>query len=271
MTCVLRWPPVGRREVEFYVEDREELLATADEALAKLNRLVENLLDLCRLEAGVLKLNLRATALEEVLPVALADIPDVEVGDVEDFPAVLVDPPLLERVIANLVANAARHSPPGAKALVTASVLVGRAELRIVDRGPGLSWSGRDRLFEPFQRLGDTDNTTGLGLGFALALARGLTEAKSGTITPEDTPGGGLTMVVSLPLAHARGGHGRAGPGRGRWCRVRVVPDMAPVAHAHIGIKAASRTAPPARRTRKGRRKQRVADRTWGSHARPRA
>ncbi|MGW6906066.1 ATP-binding protein [Streptomyces sp. NPDC054940] len=186
------------RDVEFSAEDRDELLATADESMAKLNRLVENLLDLSRLEAGVLKLNLRPTALEEVLPAALVDTPDVEVGDVEDLPPVLVDPPLLERVIANLVANAARHSPPGAKVLVTASALAGRAELRVVDRGPGLPVMGRERIFEPFQRLGDTDNTTGLGLG--LALARGLTEVMSGTVFPEDTPGGGLTMVVSLPL-----------------------------------------------------------------------
>ena len=187
------------RDVQFSAEDRDELLATADESMAKLNRLVENLLDLSRLEAGVLKLNLRATALEEVLPVALMDTPDVEVGDVEAVPAVLADPPLLERVIANLVGNAARHTPPGARVLVTASVLAGRVELRVVDRGPGLPSSDRDRLFEPFQRLGDTDNSRGLGLG--LALARGLTEAMDGTLTPEDTPGGGLTMVVSLPLA----------------------------------------------------------------------
>jgi two-component system sensor histidine kinase KdpD len=72
-------------------------------------------------------------------------------------------------------------------------------ELRVVDRGPGLPVDDRERVFEPFQRLGDTDNTTGLGLG--LALARGLTEAMSGTLSPEDTPGGGLTMVVSLPVA----------------------------------------------------------------------
>ena len=187
------------RDVQFSAEDRDELLATADESMAKLNRLVENLLDLSRLEAGVLKLNLRATALEEVLPVALMDTPDVEVGDVEAVPEVLADPPLLERVIANLVGNAARHTPPGARVLVTASVLAGRVELRVVDRGPGLPSSDRDRLFEPFQRLGDTDNSRGLGLG--LALARGLTEAMDGTLTPEDTPGGGLTMVVSLPLA----------------------------------------------------------------------
>lgn len=187
------------RDVKFSPEDRDELLATADESMARLSRLVENLLDLSRLEAGALTLNLRATSLEEVLPMALADVPDVEVADVEEIPAVLADPPLLERVIANLVGNAARHTPPGQTVMVTTSVLAGRVELRVVDRGPGLPPTGRDRIFEPFQRLGDTDNTTGLGLG--LALARGLTEAMNGTLTPEDTPGGGLTMVVSLPFA----------------------------------------------------------------------
>ncbi|MFD5569158.1 ATP-binding protein [Streptomyces cadmiisoli] len=187
------------RDVEFTAEDRDELLATADESMAKLSRLVENLLDLSRLEAGVLRLNLRPTSLEEVLPAALSDITGVQVGEVERVPQVLADPPLLERVIANLVSNAGRHAPVGTKVLVTASVLAGRVELRVVDRGPGLPAADRERLFEPFQRLGDTDNTSGLGLG--LALARGLTEAMSGTVSPEDTPGGGLTMVVSLPLA----------------------------------------------------------------------
>lgn len=188
------------RDVEFSVEDRDELLATADESMAKLNRLVENLLDLSRLQAGALTLNLRATALEEVLPAALSDTPEVvEIQDLEEIPAVLADPPLLERVIANLVGNAAQHSPAGRKVLLTASAHAGRVELRVVDRGPGLPSTDRDRLFEPFQRLGDTDNTTGLGLG--LALSRGLAEAMDGTLVPEDTPGGGLTMVLSLPFA----------------------------------------------------------------------
>ncbi|MGW1544814.1 ATP-binding protein [Streptomyces sp. NPDC002309] len=199
------------RDVEFSAVDRDELLATADESMAKLNRLVENLLDLSRLEAGVLKLNLRPTSLEEVLPAALMDTPGVEVGDLERIPQVLADPPLLERVIANLVTNADRHAPAGTKVLVSASVLAGRVELRVVDRGPGLPVAGRDRLFEPFQRLGDTDNTTGLGLG--LALARGLTEAMSGTLSPEDTPGGGLTMVVSMPLAEKPDAPGAPGAG----------------------------------------------------------
>lgn len=187
------------RDVEFSEADRDELLATADESMARLDRLIENLLDLSRLQAGALTLDLRATALEEVLPAALADTPEVEVADLEEVPAVLADPPLLERVIANLAGNAARHSPPGRKVLLAASAHAGRVELRVVDRGPGLPSTDRERLFEPFQRLGDTDNTTGLGLG--LALSRGLTEAMNGTLTPEDTPGGGLTMVLSLPFA----------------------------------------------------------------------
>ena len=117
------------------------------------------------------------------------------------MPEVQVDPAILERVISNLVANAIRYSPPGAPPLLTASSLGDRVELRIIDRGPGLSDEQVSRMFVPFQRLGDTDNTTGIGLG--LALSRGLTEAMHGTIEPEETPGGGLTMVLSLPAATA--------------------------------------------------------------------
>ncbi|WP_374115656.1 ATP-binding protein [Streptomyces sp. NK15101] len=191
-------------DVDFTAEERDELLATADESMARLSRLVENLLDMSRLQAGALALDLRPTAWEEVVPAALDGLPgtagrQVAFRGLEESPLVLADPPLLERVVANLIANAARHSPPGQPVLLAASTLAGRVELRVVDRGPGLSPADRERVFEPFQRLGDTDNTTGVGLG--LALARGLTEAMGGTLTPEDTPGGGLTMVVTLPCA----------------------------------------------------------------------
>ena len=191
------------QDVHFSDEDREELLATAEESLARLSRLVDNLLDMSRLQAGALPLNLRATALEEVLPAALealpSDAPPVDAFGLEEAPAVQADPPLLERVIANLLNNAVRHAPPGRPVVLTASALGDRVELRVVDRGPGLPAPDRERAFEPFQRMGDNDNSTGLGLG--LALARGLTEAMHGTLTPEDTPGGGLTMVLSLPAA----------------------------------------------------------------------
>uniref|UniRef100_A0AAU2VFN9 histidine kinase n=1 Tax=Streptomyces sp. NBC_00003 TaxID=2903608 RepID=A0AAU2VFN9_9ACTN len=194
------------RDVEFTDEDRDELLATADESMARLSRLIDNLLDMSRLQAGALNLSLRATALEEVLPMALDSLPheapatDIQYPDT--VPAVLADPPLLERVVANLLSNAARHTPRGESVLLTASTLDDRVEVRVIDRGPGLPAEDRERAFVPFQRLGDTDNTTGVGLG--LALARGLTEAMSGTLTPEDTPGGGLTMVLSLPAASLR-------------------------------------------------------------------
>jgi two-component system, OmpR family, sensor histidine kinase KdpD len=105
-------------------------------------------------------------------------------------------------VIANLLGNAVRHAPPGRPPLVTGSALGEVVEIRVVDRGPGIPAAQRDRVFAPFQRLGDTDNTTGVGLG--LALARGLTEAMHGTLQPEETPGGGLTMVISLPAATLR-------------------------------------------------------------------
>jgi two-component system sensor histidine kinase KdpD len=184
-------------DVEFSDDDRDELLATAEESLDRLNRLVDNLLDLSRLQAGALTLHLQPTALADV---PLPDSPvDIVTQGLDDIPPVLADPPLLVRVVANLVANAVRHTPVGKPVLISASTLGSRVELRIVDRGPGLPHQDRDRVFEPFQRLGDTDNTTGLGLG--LALSRGLTEAMGGTLFPEDTPGGGLTMVVSLACA----------------------------------------------------------------------
>ncbi|MEU3991201.1 ATP-binding protein [Streptomyces platensis] len=195
------------QDVEFSPEDREELLATAEESLAKLSRLVDNLLDMSRLQAGALTLHPEPVALTEVLPTALDTLPGaspqvlvhVVTQGLDTAPDVLADPPLLERVLANLVSNAVRHSPAGHPVTIGASALAGRVELRVIDRGPGIQLADQKRAFEPFQRLGDTDNTTGLGLG--LALSRGLTEAMGGTLTPEETPGGGLTMVVSLPAA----------------------------------------------------------------------
>ena len=116
----------------------------------------------------------------------------------ESLPEINVDPAILERVIVNLTENALRYSPPDRPPLLAASALGDRVELRVVDRGPGIPEKERNQMFVPFQRLGDTDNATGVGLG--LALSHGLTEAMGGTLTAEDTPGGGLTMTVSLPV-----------------------------------------------------------------------
>lgn len=183
--------------------DREELLATADESLATLSALVTDLLDVSRVEAGVLAVS--SSRIDAAGPV-LAAVDELGLGPAEvdlaldpELPPLHADPVLLQRVLVNVLANAHRHSPEGTKVLLSTSRLGDRAEIRIVDRGAGVAPERRDRIFQPFQRFGDTDNTTGLGLG--LALSRGFTEGMGGTLTPEDTPGGGLTMVISLPLA----------------------------------------------------------------------
>jgi two-component system sensor histidine kinase KdpD len=190
-------------DVEWTAEDRDELLATADESLDRLTRLVDNLLDMSRLQAGALSVFPKPADLGEIVSRSLDDLGpaagEVAVEVPESLPEVLTDPGILERVIANLTANALRYSPPGSPPLLSASALGDRVELRVVDRGPGVPEADRDRIFVPFQRLGDTDNTAGVGLG--LALSRGLTEAMGGSLDPEDTPGGGLTMTLSLPAA----------------------------------------------------------------------
>ncbi|MDL4774974.1 sensor histidine kinase [Actinomadura xylanilytica] len=189
-------------DVIWSLEDQDELVATAAESLDRLDRLVANLLDMSRLQAGALGLALRPVAAEDAVPRALGDLgdlgrDDVEIRIPEGLPEVLADPALLERVLVNVIANAVRHSPPGRPVLVTASAHADRLELRVIDRGPGIPAADRDRVFEPFQRLGDRDNHTGVGLG--LALSRGLAEAMDGAIVMEETPGGGLTMVLDLP------------------------------------------------------------------------
>ncbi|MEV4559563.1 ATP-binding protein [Kitasatospora sp. NPDC049285] len=190
-------------DVEFSDDDRAELLDMADESLVKLTRLVDNLLDMSRLQAGALTLHLEPTALTAVLRGAMDSLarPDAPVQplDLDTAPPVLADPPLLERVLANVITNALRHNAPGAPVLVAASHHLDRVEIRVIDRGPGIPPEDRDRVFLPFQRLGDTDNTTGVGLG--LALSRGLAEAMGGTLDVEDTPGGGTTMLLTLPAA----------------------------------------------------------------------
>jgi two-component system sensor histidine kinase KdpD len=188
-------------DVQWSAADQDELLATADESLDKLTKLVENLLDMSRLQAGAMPVFPRPADLGEVVARGLDDLgPDGRSVLLEiptDLPEVLVDPGILERVISNLVANALRYSPAGSPPLLSASSLGERIELRVIDRGPGIPEEQIGRMFVPFQRLGDTDNTAGIGLG--LALSRGLAEAMDGTLESEETPGGGLTMALSLP------------------------------------------------------------------------
>jgi two-component system, OmpR family, sensor histidine kinase KdpD len=203
-------------DIQLTAEDHDELLATADESLDRLTHLVDNLLDMSRLQAGAMSVFPRPADLEEIIARSLDDIGPQARTVLVDFPQtlpeVMVDPAIMERVIVNLTANALRYSPAASPPLLTASALGDWVEVRVVDRGPGIPESDRDRMFVPFQRLGDTDNTTGVGLG--LALSRGLTEAMGGTLEPEETPGGGLTMAISVPVAPGPARPDAGEPGR---------------------------------------------------------
>ncbi|GGI46756.1 two-component system sensor histidine kinase KdpD [Agromyces flavus] len=185
--------------------ERRELLATAAESLDSLAGLVTNLLDVSRVQAGALAVTIAPTEIADVVFPALEELHagpgELELELPDDGPRVLADAVLLQRVVVNLLANAMRFSPPGERVLVTASAFRGSVQLRIVDRGPGIPPERRDQVFTPFQRLGDTDNDTGLGLG--LALSKGFVEGMDGTLDVEDTPGGGVTMVVTLPAEEA--------------------------------------------------------------------
>lgn len=193
-------------DVVFEEQDRQELLATADESLDLLIHLVENLLDMSRLQAGALGVHLEPTSVAEVLPLAVDELGAgahtvrIELDDA--LPEVTADPALLQRVLANLVSNAIKHSPVELPPTVSAVTDGNRVRVRVLDRGPGLSPAERHRAFLPFQRSSDTHPGSGIGLG--LALSRGLAEAMGGTLDAVATPGGGLTMELHLPAVVGR-------------------------------------------------------------------
>ncbi len=189
-------------DVAFTPSDRASLLEAIDTEVDRLDRMVANLLDASRLGAEAVAVHAVPVDLDDLVPALLRSAGLGDAGFVLDLPptlpAVLVDPGLLERALANLVSNALRVCEPEAIRLA-ASALGSEVELRVVDHGPGVDPAHHDLLFEPFQRLGDRPGSGGVGLG--LSVARGLMEAMGGRLTPETTPGGGMTMVVALPVA----------------------------------------------------------------------
>ena len=182
--------------------DRAELLATVEDSTDVLQRLVDNLLDLSRLQTGVVRPVLSPVALDEVVLQAVEAVPAdrLELAVPDDLPLVRTDAGLLERVIANVVENAVRHAAASRQPVyVTARASSDRVVLCVVDHGPGVPDAAKSRMFEAFQRVGDAPAGSGTGLG--LAVARGFTEAMNATLSAEDTPGGGLTMVLVVPTA----------------------------------------------------------------------
>lgn len=185
--------------------DRDELLDTAETSLKALTELLTNLLDVSRVQAGVLAVTLEAIDVADLIPGTLEELgvgPDaVDIDIPLDLPDVEADPVLLERVLVNLVQNALRFAPAGSRVVIAASAFRDSVQIRVIDTGPGIPVDRRDEVFVPFQRLGDTDNTTGLGLG--LALSKGFVDGMNGALEFEETPSGGSTLVVTLRAAAA--------------------------------------------------------------------
>jgi len=188
-------------DVKFDDDQRDELLATVETSADRLQALVANLLDASRLQAGAVSVQLQPTALEEVAGRVLLALPPADRKRVAldipaELPDFLADPGLLERVLANLLDNAIRHTPVGEVATLRAGPVDAAIECKVVDHGPGVDPAQLAHMFAPFQRL--SDRSPG-GVGLGLAVARGFTEAMHGSLTPAPTPGGGLTMRLTLP------------------------------------------------------------------------
>ncbi len=189
-------------DVQWSEADQADFLATIEQNADRLDALIGNLLDMSRLHTGSLQPFLRPTAIDEVAPVALLGLDDsarLEMAVPDGFPLVLADPGLLERVLANLFSNALQHSPAGARPPeLHAHLADGKVMLEVTDHGPGVPDDQKERIFEPFTRIGDRLQG---GVGLGLAVARGFAEAMGGRIQAQDTPGGGLTVAITLTAA----------------------------------------------------------------------
>jgi two-component system sensor histidine kinase KdpD len=188
-------------DVTFSEEDRAELLATIEESTDRLGVLVANLLDMSRIHTGSVSVTPTEVDLADAVRGSIAPLAGGGRIEVDLPPDLLVvaDAGLLDRVLANICENALKYTPESARVRIDATLAGERVVLRIADTGPGIPDHDQDRLFAPFQRLGDVPQQEGVGLG--LAVARGFTEAMGGTIATEETPGGGLTFVLDLPAA----------------------------------------------------------------------
>ncbi|MEV0697708.1 sensor histidine kinase KdpD [Saccharopolyspora sp. NPDC050389] len=199
-------------DLQLSEEDTADLLAGVEESSDRLTELVDNLLDSSRLATGAIAPRLRPVSYDEVVAGALAGLDGRQHIDVdidESLPPVLADVGLLDRVVANVVQNALKYGrPDGGRISMRASEHAARVELRVVDHGPGLPEDAAESAFAPFERLGEhgeRGDAGVAGVGLGLSVAQGFMTAMHGTIRAEDTPGGGLTIVLSLPVVAADG------------------------------------------------------------------
>jgi two-component system sensor histidine kinase KdpD len=182
---------------------RRELLETAREAAQRLNRLVGDLLDMTRLQGGALRLRRAPADIQDLIGTSLSQLGDavtgrkIEVDVAPNIPLVSVDFALITRVLANIVENAIKYSPPEAPITIRARAVGGNLEIMVADRGPGVLESDLVQMTGKFRR-GRSGANNGTGLG--LAICRGFVEAHGGRVTVENRPGGGLNVFFTLPL-----------------------------------------------------------------------
>lgn len=193
-------------DIQLTPTDQRDLLETVEGATDRLDGLIENLLDMSRIQSGSITARTDDVLVADLLAITLRSLsaPDrVHVWLPDPTISCLADTGLVERVLANLLENSLRYSPGRQEVVLTAEQLGKWVEIRVIDRGPGVPESERTGIFAPFQRYGDSPRGDGVGLG--LAVSKGLTEAMDGTLEAEDTPGGGLTMCVRLPVTGDEG------------------------------------------------------------------
>lgn len=189
-------------EINWSDSDRQELLDTANHSLNQLNSLIENLLDMSRLEGSAISLHWGSVDVEDAISGAIKALKShgikVSIRLENSLPAINADPILLERVLVNVMENSLRFSPQDQPIEIEAASVDDYVVIKVIDHGPGIALKNRGKMFVPFQRLGDRDNTTGVGLG--LAIVKGFTELMNGLVKVDETPAGGLTMILSFEV-----------------------------------------------------------------------
>jgi two-component system sensor histidine kinase KdpD len=191
-----------RPDLELAPGDREDLLQTISIEAARLDRIVSNLLDLSRLQAGAAAPDIALQVLDDLVVQAIAELPDsarIEVSFDDADATVHVDGRQVERILVNLLENALKYSPPDEVVRVSVTGTPSEALVRVIDHGPGFPPADAERIFEPFQRGQGSGGTRGAGLG--LAIARGFAQANGGRVWAESRSGQGATFVLALPVA----------------------------------------------------------------------
>ncbi|MGD0153043.1 MAG: sensor histidine kinase KdpD [Thermacetogeniaceae bacterium] len=205
----------------FSTPDRADLLLNIKQGALRMNRLVNNLLDMARLESGYLRLKMDWCDVQDIVGVAIRRCdtarPHPLKVDIEwNLPLIQVDFVLIEQVIVNLLDNAAKYSPPNETISIRAHRKDGKLEFTVVDSGPGIPDEDKKLIFDKFYRLRTSHHVGGTGLG--LTICKGIIEAHGGEIWAEDNENGGTALTFALPLDDVLHGHApeiNAGDGDG--------------------------------------------------------